>query len=124
MFTKGGENVANEQNLRPEAHKLTAEEVSRGGKNSGKKRREQKKVKELLNTLLSARADSNPILKELAEKYGIERDESVKAVFTAICLINSAANGDLVELEKLAKLIEEYEPKAALDLNVTPFEDL
>ena len=116
--------MANEQNLRPDAHKLTAEELARGGRNSGKKRREQKKVKELLNTLLSSRADSNPILKELAEKYGIEKEASVKAVFTAICLINSAANGDLAELEKLAKLIEEYEPKTAIDLNVTPFEDL
>ena len=38
--------MANEQNLRPGAHKLTVEEQSRGGKRSAEVRRERKLIKD------------------------------------------------------------------------------
>lgn len=38
--------MANEQNLKPGAHKLTVEEQSRGGKRSAEVRRENKLIKE------------------------------------------------------------------------------
>ena len=44
--------MANEQNLRPGAHKLTQEEASRGGKRSGETRRRRKAFAEAFNVLL------------------------------------------------------------------------
>ena len=45
--------MSNKRNLIPQAHKLTVEELSKGGKISGKKRAERKKLKEELLFLLS-----------------------------------------------------------------------
>lgn len=53
--------MANEQNLvrGDEAHKLTAEEQSRGGKASGKARREKRKMREALEELLAREYSDN-----------------------------------------------------------------
>ena len=40
--------MANEQNLIPQAHKLTVEEASKGGKASGEARRRKKELRELI----------------------------------------------------------------------------
>lgn len=45
--------MANEQNLIPGAHPLTVEEQSRGGKASGKARRERRALADAFNALLS-----------------------------------------------------------------------
>ena len=45
--------MANEQNLIPQAHKLTVEEQSRAGKKSGEVRRRKRTFKELAELLLS-----------------------------------------------------------------------
>ena len=45
--------MANEQNLIPQAHKLTVEEQSRAGKRSGEVRRARKTLREELLLLLS-----------------------------------------------------------------------
>lgn len=44
--------MANEQNLIPQAHKLTDEEVSRGGKASGEARRRKRDLRQALEMLL------------------------------------------------------------------------
>lgn len=43
----------NEQNLIPQAHKLTVEEASRGGKRSGEKRRQMRLMRECAEILMS-----------------------------------------------------------------------
>lgn len=45
--------MANEQNLIPQAHVLTVEEASKGGKASGEARRERKALKEAILAVLS-----------------------------------------------------------------------
>lgn len=45
--------MANEKNLIPGAHALTVEEASKGGINSGKARREKRKMKEAFEELLA-----------------------------------------------------------------------
>lgn len=45
--------MANEQNLIPQAHKLTVEEASRGGKASGKARHERKLFREAILDVLA-----------------------------------------------------------------------
>ena len=44
--------MANEQNLIPQAHILTDEEASKGGKNSGEARRRKRDLRQALETLL------------------------------------------------------------------------
>lgn len=44
--------MANEQNLIPQAHKLTVEEQSAGGKRSGEVRREKRDLRKALEALL------------------------------------------------------------------------
>ena len=45
--------MANEQNLIPQAHELTVEEASKGGKKSGESRRRKKLMREAFDELLS-----------------------------------------------------------------------
>ena len=45
--------MANEKNLKPQAHTLTVEEQSKGGKASGEARRRKKEMRERLEILLS-----------------------------------------------------------------------
>lgn len=45
--------MANEQNLIPQAHKLTVEEASKGGKASGESRKRKKLMREAFEELLS-----------------------------------------------------------------------
>lgn len=51
--------MANEQNLRPGAHKLTQEEASRGGKASGEARRKKREIREMLEEYLAMPAKVN-----------------------------------------------------------------
>lgn len=44
--------MANEQNLIPQAHKITVEEASKGGKRSGEVRRERANLRKSLEALL------------------------------------------------------------------------
>ena len=56
--------MANEQNLKPQAHKLTLEEQSNGGKASGVVRRKRKKFKEDLKLALTVVMDNNKTVQE------------------------------------------------------------
>lgn len=51
--------MANEQNLIPQAHKLTLEEQSAGGKASGKARRKKREIREMLEEYLAMPAKVN-----------------------------------------------------------------
>jgi hypothetical protein len=99
--------MANEQNLIPQAHKLTVEEASKGGKKSAQVRREKKTIQKILNELLDTDVTQSPQFAKLASKMGLESDKSVKDVFTMVCVLNSVKNGNLSDLERLAKLLGE-----------------
>lgn len=44
--------MANPKNLKPQAHKLTVEEQSKGGKKSGQSRREKANLRKMVNDML------------------------------------------------------------------------
>ena len=44
--------MANSKNLKPQAHKLTVEDQSKGGKKSGEKRRERADLRKMVNDML------------------------------------------------------------------------
>ena len=96
--------MANEQNL---THVLTVCEQRKGGQISGKVRKEKRLIKEILGDLLNCPVKDSPQLIKLADKLGVSTDKSVKDVFTMVCLYNSMKSGDLSELERLRKLLDE-----------------
>ena len=99
--------MANEKNLIPQAHILTVEEQSAGGKKSAEVRREKKTIQKILSDLLDSEIKDSPQFAKLASKIGVESDKSVKDIFTTVCLLNSVKNGNLGDLERLSKLLGE-----------------
>lgn len=99
--------MANEQNLIPQAHVLTVEEASKGGKRSAQVRREKKTVQKILNDFLSTSARDNPQISKLAVKMGLKEDDSIKDLFTIVCTLNTLKSGNLSDLERLSKLLGE-----------------
>ena len=99
--------MANEKNLIPQAHILTVEEQSAGGKKSAEVRREKKTIQKILSELLDGQIKDSPQFAKLASKMGVESDKSVKDIFTMVCLLNSVKNGNLGDLERLSKLLGE-----------------
>lgn len=99
--------MANEQNLIPQAHVLTVEEASKGGKRSAQVRREKKTVQKILNDFLSTSARDNPQISKLAAKMGLKEDDSIKDLFTIVCTLNTLKDGNLSDLERLSKLLGE-----------------
>ena len=115
----------NDHNLRPGEYKFSQEQVKKGQINSAKARREKRKLKEIVNNILGSSVKDIPAFNELAKKLDFDCEKSVKELYSFLCLLNSAANGGVNDLEKLAKLIDEA-PNEEIDLNVrhTPFERL
>ena len=99
--------MANEKNLIPQAHILTVEEQSAGGKKSAQARREKKTIQKILADLLDSEIKDNPQFAKLASKMGVESDKSIKDIFTYICVLNSVKSGNLGDLERLSKLLGE-----------------
>ena len=79
----------------------------KGGIASGKARREKKTIQKILADLLDSEIKDSPQFAKLASKMGVERDKSVKDIFTMVCLLNSVKSGNLGDLERLSKLLGE-----------------
>lgn len=117
--------MANEQNLIPQAHILTVEEQSKGGQKSVQVRREKKTIRNILSDLLDGQIKDNPQFVKLASKMGIDSDKSVKDIFTMVCLLNSVKEGNLADLERLAKLLgEDTKISSETDNNMQALADL
>lgn len=101
---KSNKHMANEKNLN---HKLTVSEQRKGGKISGKKRREKRKVRDILSCLLSVQAKSYGQFAETAAKIGVSDEKSVKEIFTLICLLNTTKDATLADLERLERILGE-----------------
>ena len=100
--------MANEQNLRPIRTESEARKKGRnGGIASGIARREKKTIQKILNDFLSTAAKDNPQVAKLAAKMGLKSDDSIKDLFTIVCLLNTMKDGNLSDLERLSKLLGE-----------------
>lgn len=102
--------MANEKNLIPfdERTKNEQREIARqGGIASGIARREKKTVQKILGDFLDLGITQNRTLEALARKAGLSTDGSIKDLVTAVCVLNTLKNGDISELEKIAKLLGE-----------------
>lgn len=87
--------MANEQNLIPQAHRLTVEEASRGGKKSGETRRRRKAFAEAFNVLLQ---------REFTDRNG-NRIQGVDAI--AAKTFQAAMDGDLKAMQIIRDTVGE-----------------
>ena len=87
--------------------KQQVEIARQGGIASGIARREKKTIQKILNDFLSTAAKDNPQVAKLAAKMGLRSDDSIKDLFTIVCILNTMKDGNLSDLERLSKLLGE-----------------
>lgn len=85
--------MANEQNLIPGGYKLSFEELSRGGKNSGASRRRKRTVKQAVELVMSLPV-SDPKVKAKLKKMGIDMDDADNQTAVVVGLLGRAMKGD------------------------------
>lgn len=116
--------MANEQNLIPQAHKLTVEEASKGGIASGKARRQKKTLKEIGDMIGSLKVTSEKN-KEIMRQAGIEDEDMINDVGAMFRLNLKAQSGDTKAMELLAKLRGQLKEQISAEVaDVTPLVDL
>lgn len=102
--------MANEQNLIPFTAMTESEQraiASKGGKASAKARQERKTVQNMLTKYFDGKISDDKQLKKLADKIGIEGDESVKYLYTVVCAMNTLKKGELKDLRLIMELLGE-----------------
>lgn len=102
--------MANEQNLIPFTAMTESEQraiASKGGKASAKARQERKTVQNMLTKYFDSKISDDKQLKKLADKIGIEGDESVKYLYTVVCAMNTLKKGELKDLKLIMELLGE-----------------
>ena len=102
--------MANEQNLIPFTAMTESEQraiASKGGKASAKARQERKTVQNMLTKYFDSKISDDKQLKKLADKIGIEGDESVKYLYTVVCAMNTLKKGELKDLRLIMELLGE-----------------
>ena len=105
------------ENLIPEAHKLTAEERSKGGINSGEVRRERKRASVVVESILSG-----SLRKEDAPE-GIEIEDADIITGIIAQLTRKALDGNIRAAEMVLTISGDYSKKMELDTNNVIIED-
>lgn len=103
--------MANQQNLIPGGYIPTKEEASKGGRESGRRRRLQSAIKKALESQASSAE-----FKEIFEQFGVEEGDKSYAMAIACSLVIKAAKGDLSAAGFVRDSIGE-KPKEEIDLN-------
>lgn len=103
--------MANNSNLIPQAHVLTVEDQSAGGKASGKKRRLQGAIERALDA-----AASSAEFREIFDTFATEPEDRTYASAIACALTAKAAQGNLDAIALLRDTIGE-KPKEEIDLS-------
>lgn len=120
--------MANPENLVPQAHKLTVEEQSKGGRISGEKKRQRKTLREIGDMIggLEVKSEKN---RKIMRDAGITDEDMIRDVEAMFMLSIKARNGDTRAIELMAKLrgqlkeqqqIEVAEMKPLVDLTKRP----
>lgn len=99
--------MANEQNLIPGGHKFTQEEASKGGMESGKKRRLQGAIERALDS------NAEKGFGEIITEFGI--DDKTFASAIACALVKKAAQGNLDAISLIRDTVGE-KPKEEISL--------
>ena len=104
--------MANEQNLIPQAHVLTVEEQSKGGKASGIARRRKKTLKQAVDLAMSLPV-SDPKRQEKLAEMGIDPDDADNQMTVVVGLMLKAMNGNPKAAELLFAQLEDENASTA-----------
>lgn len=102
--------MANEKNLIPgnkRSQSENRENGKKGGKASGRARREKATVQKLMNDVFNAPCSKYKGFNELAAQLGLESKESVKKVFILACTQKAIKRADLDTIKTLCELLGE-----------------
>lgn len=116
--------MANEQNLIPQAHKLTVEEQSKGGKISGEKKRQRKTLAQIGDMIggLDIKSEKN---RAILRDAGITDEDMINDVGMMFRLNLKAQQGDTKAIELLSKLRGQFKEQIAAEVaEVKPLVDL
>lgn len=104
--------MANESNLKPVRSEEEARAKGRkGGKASGKARREKKTIQNILTALCDSKCSDIPQFQKIAAKLGLDGDKSVKELFTLVSTLNALKTAKMDDLSKMAELLGEQREK-------------
>lgn len=116
--------MANEQNLVPQAHKLTIDEQSRGGIASGKARRRLKSLREI-GDMIGALDIKSEKVRSILRDAGIADEDMINDVGMMFRLNLKAQQGDTKASELLAKLRGQFKEQIAAEVSeIKPLVDL
>ncbi len=110
LKSKDGEKMANEQNLKPQAHILTLEEQSNGGKASGEARRLRAAVKKALQGKVPSEMSE---LRKYLKKSGVDTTNDNGIAFA---MVLKALAGDKAAADWVRDTSGE-KPKDEIDIN-------
>lgn len=115
--------MANPDTLVPQAHKLTVEEQSKGGKASVKARRQRKTLAQIGDMIggLDIKSEKN---REIMRKAGITDEDMINDVGMLFRLNMKAQNGDTKAIELLSKLRGQFKEQVSAELEYKPIVDL
>ena len=105
--------MPNKENLIPQAHVLTVEEASKGGKNSGEARRRKKTLRETAEIMLAC--ELPPDVKRKLKSNGLEAEDYKDAVIAAA--IQSIIRGNSNMFGQFVKLMGEGSETINLEVN-------
>lgn len=98
--------MANSKNLKPQAHKLTVEEQSKGGQKSGEVRREKRQLREDMTELLKLPVADMRKWNKLA-RMGVDIEKIDNNMLLVTALFLEAASGDVAAFKEIRDLIGE-----------------
>ena len=109
-------------NLVPQAHRLTVDEQSAGGKKSAETRRERRRAKDTLNALLALPVSDGTALDP--EQLTCIKDKQNTDVSTAILiqLVNSALHGNIRATQEIFTLTQERNTRMQIEAE-TPMDE-
>ena len=116
--------MANLENLKPQAHVLTVEEQSKGGKASVKARRQRKTLAQIGDMIgnLDIKSEKN---RAILREAGISDEDMINDVGMIFRLNLKAQNGDRRSIELLAKLRGQLKEQISAEVaEVKPLVDL
>ena len=104
--------MANEQNLIPQAHVLTVEEQSKGGKASGAARRRKRTLKQAVDLAMSLPV-TDPKRKDKLSEMGIAEDDADNQMAVVVGLMLKAMNGNPKAAELLFNQMDDENASTA-----------
>lgn len=99
--------MANEQNLIPQAHVLTVEEASKGGKASGEARRAKKSRRELALQIANAQISNEKIKAKIKELTGLDDCDITGDAAVVNGIYAEALNGNVQAFDRWEQLTAE-----------------